>query len=82
LGVFAVDETTRQVLELRRDGLRAENRRIEEKKREQTHAIVSSPTFDPFAGLTPADHEVQSLIRDQDEGIRRIVEVEQRLGRR
>lgn len=67
---------------IRRDGLLAENRRIEDKKRELTDAIVSSPTFDPFGSSTSADQQLQSLIRQQDDVISKILDVERRLGGR
>ncbi|MGO9180167.1 MAG: hypothetical protein ACLQBX_18340 [Candidatus Limnocylindrales bacterium] len=77
-----MDETLRQVLELRRDGLLAENRRIEDQKRELTHAIVSSPIFDPHGPLTAADQQLQSLIQQQDDVIDLIQDIERKLGRR
>lgn len=73
-----MDPVTRRLLETRKDGLIARIRNLDREKNDRIREVTSSPTFDPFTHTM--DRRVAELIREQNELIARIQEIDRLLG--
>ena len=73
-----MDESTRQILHMRRDTLIARVRDLDRQKNALIHEIVSGPTFDPSSHRL--DPRVASLTNEQDELEAKIRQIESQLG--
>ena len=72
-----MDPATRQLLEMRKDGLIARIRSLDREKNDRIREVTSSPTFDPFTHTM--DSRVAALINEQNELIVRIQEIDRLL---
>jgi hypothetical protein len=74
-----LDPATRQLLELRRDGLIARVRELDREKNLRIREVTSSPSFDPFTHTL--DPRVAELIGEQNALIAKIQEIDRVLQR-
>ena len=73
-----MESAARQLLELRRDVLLAENRRLEREKNAATESAVKHPDFSPFSN-TVADRLATQIFQQQEEVINQLLEVDRQL---
>lgn len=72
-----MDPATRRLLEERKGALIARVRSLDQEKTARIREVTSSPTFDPFTHTM--DSRVADLIRQQNELIDRIQEIDRQL---
>jgi hypothetical protein len=72
-----LDTATRKLLELRRDGLLAQNNVLRDKINTRSREVVTGPNFDPRG--RSEDPQLTRLIKDQDLIIDQIQEIDEQL---